>query len=153
LTHSDVDPSGIGTECLTGLLTGLPASGTFATLLARDDASGAGYVVDVDSAGAVTVGTMTGGVITRGAPLGTIAARSLFRVATTINGGVLAGSLEGGPVQTATGGPVSGITTGRVGHLVGGGSGMGGEVAHYRRVRFPVPSGALSALCNRMPLT
>lgn len=96
---------------------------------------------------------MTGGVVTRGTSLGTIAAGALFRLAATIQGGMIAGTLNGGPVQTATGGPVSGITTGRVGHALGGGSGMGGEIAHYRRARFPVPAGALAVLCNRMPLT
>ena len=100
-------------------------SGTSHTIAQIDNGSSANRFVAYNSASATAlrIGRQNAGAFLAAPDLGALTAGAPFRLALTIRGdGSVAGSLNGGVVQSVTGGPTTGMTVLNIGQGPGGDS-------------------------------
>lgn len=100
----------------------------------------------------VQVGRSNGGATVSSPTIAAMVEGAPFRAGMTISGGRVAGSVNGGAVQEATGGVTSGLTVFRVGTDAAAAAALFGETLTVRLLRGAVSDQQLRALVAAMPV-
>lgn len=155
LTSLDLPASGVCTLLWSGVLPQAAPTGVDQGLVRIDDGTNNNVfrIRNTGGGSAIVVGRRTGGVFAEATSLGNMTAGTPFAVGMTIDGtGRVAGSLNGGAPQAATGGPTSGLTTLRLGNDNGGNAPMFGLTTGLKLLPYAVPDGQLPALVANFPV-